>query len=86
MAEQGFAGFEISNWQGLIAPANTPKAVIKLLNEATNQALADPTIKAQMLAQGNELGGGTPEQFATHIRAESERWGKLVKTAGITAD
>ena len=86
MAEQGFPGYEISNWQGFIAPAGTPPAIIQRLNEVTNQALADPTIKAQMLSQGNELGGGTPEQFAAHIKAESERWGKLVKTAGISAD
>ena len=86
MAEQGFPGFEINNWQGFIAPAGTPPHIIKLLNEATNQALADPAIKAQMLAQGNELGGGTPEQFAAHIKAEAERWGKLVKRVGIAAD
>lgn len=86
MAEQGFPGFEINNWQGFIAPAGTPAAIVQRLNEVTNQALADPTIKAQMLSQGNELGGGTPEQFAAHIRAEAERWGKLVKTAGISAD
>jgi len=86
MAEQGFPGFEISNWQGFVAPAATPKPILQLLNQVTNQALADATIKAQMLAQGNELGGGTPEQFAAHIKAESERWSKLVKTAGITPD
>ena len=86
MAEQGFPGFEISNWQGFIAPAGTPPAIIQRLNQVTNQALADPTIKAQMLAQGNELGGGTPEQFAAHIKAEAERWGKLVKSAKISAD
>ena len=86
MAEQGFAGFEISNWQGFVAPAATPVAIIRQLNELTNQALADPTIKAQMLSQGNELGGGTPEQFAAHIRAEAARWSRLVKSAGITAD
>lgn len=86
MAEQGFPGFEISNWQGFVAPAATPPAIIKLLNEVTNKALADPTIKAQMLSQGNELGGGTPEQFAAHIKAEAARWSKLVKTAGITTD
>lgn len=86
MAEQGFPGFEISNWQGFVAPAATPKPIIQLLNQVTNQALADATIKAQMLSQGNELGGGTPEQFAAHIKAESERWSKLVKTAGITPD
>jgi tripartite-type tricarboxylate transporter receptor subunit TctC len=86
MAEQGFPGYEISNWQGFIAPAGTPPQIIKLLNEVTNKALADPEIKAQMLSQGNELGGGTPEQFAAHIKSESERWGKLVKTVGISAD
>jgi len=86
MAEQGFPGFEISNWQGFVAPAATPRPIIELLNEVTNKALADPEIKAQMLAQGNELGGGTPEQFAAHIKAESERWGQLVKTAGIKPD
>jgi tripartite-type tricarboxylate transporter receptor subunit TctC len=86
MAEQGFPGYEISNWQGFIAPAGTPPAIIKLLNEVINKALADPTIKEQMLSQGNELGGGTPEQFAAHIKVEGERWSKLVKTAGITAD
>lgn len=86
MAEQGFPGFEISNWQGFVAPAATPRPIIQLLNEVTNKALADPEIKAQMLAQGNELGGGTPEQFAAHIKAESERWSKLVQTAGIKPD
>jgi len=86
MAEQGFPGFEISNWQGFIAPAGTPPAIIQRLNEVTNQALADPTIKAQMLAQGNELGGGTPELFAAHIKSEAARWGKLVKSAKISAD
>ena len=86
MVEQGFPGFEISNWQGLVAPAATPKPIVQLLNQVTNQALADPAIKAQMLSQGNELGGGTPEQFAAHIKAEAARWSKLVKTAGITAD
>jgi tripartite-type tricarboxylate transporter receptor subunit TctC len=86
MAEQGYPGYEIYNWQGFIAPAGTPVAVIKTLNEAVNRALADPEIKAQMLGQGNELGGGTPEQFAAFIRAESERWAKLVKSAQISAD
>ena len=86
MDELGMKGFEISNWQGFVAPAGTPPALIKLLNEVTNKALADPTIKAQMLAQGNELGGGTPEQFDAHIKAEAARWSKLVKSAGIVEE
>jgi tripartite-type tricarboxylate transporter receptor subunit TctC len=83
MIEAGVPGFEVQNWQGLVAPAGTPAAIIKLLNETTNKALADPAIREQMLGQGNEIGGGTPEQFAALIRSEAERWGKLVKSANI---
>ncbi len=83
MAESGVPGFEVQNWQGLVAPAGTPAALIKLLNEVTNKALADPTIREQMLGQGNELGGGKPEQFASFIKSEADRWGKLVKSANI---
>ena len=83
MAESGVPGFEVQNWQGLVAPAGTSAGLIKLLNETTNKALADPTIREQMLGQGNELGGGTPEQFASFIKSEADRWGKLVKSANI---
>ncbi len=57
--------------------------VVALLNSTTNQALADPAIRQQMLSQGNELGGGTPDQFGAFIRAEAERWGKLVRALDI---
>ena len=83
MIESGVRDFEVQNWQGLIVPAQTPPAVVAVLNEATNKALKDPTIRAQMLSQGNEIGGGTPEQFAALIRSESSRWGKLVRSANM---
>jgi tripartite-type tricarboxylate transporter receptor subunit TctC len=83
MEEAGVPGFEVLNWQGLVGPAGLPAPVVALLNRTTQAALADPTIRAQMLAQGNELGGGTPEQFAAFIRSESERWGKLVRALDI---
>jgi tripartite-type tricarboxylate transporter receptor subunit TctC len=83
MNEAGVPGFEGQNWQGLIAPAGTPPAIIKVLNETCNKALADPAIREQMLGQGNEIGGGTPEQFAAFIKTEAARWGKLVKEANI---
>ena len=86
MAEQGYPGFEISNWQGFIAPAGTPRPIIDALNEVTNKALADPAIREQMLNQGNELGGGTPDQFAVFMKSEAERWSKLVRGAGIKSD
>ena len=83
MAEAGVPGFEVQNWQGLIGPAGLPAAIVKQLNEVVNKGLADPSIREQMLGQGNELGGGTPEQFAAFIKTEAERWGKLVKANDI---
>ncbi|SCK24839.1 Tripartite-type tricarboxylate transporter, receptor component TctC [Variovorax sp. HW608] len=83
MIEAGVPGFEVENWQGLIAPAGTPKAIVTLLNGVVNKALQDPEIRKQMLSQGNEVMGGTPEQFAAYITAETAKWSKLVKAAGI---
>jgi tripartite-type tricarboxylate transporter receptor subunit TctC len=83
MIEAGVPGFEVQNWQGLVVPAGTPAGIIKVLNETTNKALQDPTLREQMLSQGNEIGGGTPEQFAALIKSEAARWGKLVKAANI---
>jgi tripartite-type tricarboxylate transporter receptor subunit TctC len=86
MIEAGVPGFESQNWQGLVGPAGMPAAIVKQLNDLVNKALADPAIKEQMLGQGNELGGGTPEQFAAFIKQEADRWGKLVKAADIKPD
>lgn len=86
MIEAGVPGFEVQNWQGLVGPAGLPGAIVKQLNELTLRALADPVIREQMLGQGNEMGGGTPEQFAAFIKSEADRWGKLVRTANIRPD
>ena len=83
MIEAGVPGFEVLNWQGLIGPAGMPAPLVALLNDAVNKALADPAIKEQMLKQGNELGGGTPQVFAGLIAAESQRWGKIVKENNV---
>jgi len=83
MIESGVPNFEVLNWQGLVGPAGMPAPLVTLLNDAVNKALADPTIKEQMLTQGNELGGGTPQVFASLIAAESQRWGKIVKENNV---
>jgi tripartite-type tricarboxylate transporter receptor subunit TctC len=83
MIEAGVPGFEVLNWQGLVGPAGMPAPLVALLNDAVNKALADPAIKEQMLKQGNELGGGTPQVFASLIAAESQRWGKIVKENNV---
>ena len=81
--EAGVPGFEVQNWQGLVGPAGLPRDIVAQLNGAVNKALADAAIREQMLSQGNEIGGGTPEQFAALIKSEAARWGKLVKSANI---
>ncbi|WP_420227380.1 Bug family tripartite tricarboxylate transporter substrate binding protein [Pigmentiphaga litoralis] len=83
MAEAGLPGFHIENWQGLIGPAGMPPATVQVLNATLNRALADRDIRAQMLAQGNEIGGGSPEQFAAFVKTESERWRAVIAANGI---
>ena len=83
MAEQGYAEVEVQNWQGLVGPKGLPADLVKLLNATLNKALQDPEVKDKILSQGNEMGGGTPEQFAALIKAEAPRWGKVVRDAKI---
>jgi tripartite-type tricarboxylate transporter receptor subunit TctC len=83
MAEQGYPEVEVLNWQGLIGPKGLPTELIKLLNAVGNKALQDPDLKEKILSQGNEVGGGTPEQFAALIKAEAPRWAKVVRDAKI---
>jgi len=83
MGEQGFPAVEVMNWQGLIGPKGMSPELIKQLNAACNTALQDPEVKDKILSQGNELGGGTPEQFAALIKSEAPRWAKVVRDAKI---
>ena len=82
-SEIGYPKVEVLNWQGLIAPKGTPKAIIDKLNAAANEALQDPTLRELMLSQGNEIGGGSPADFAALVKAESAKWSAVVKTANI---
>ena len=81
--ENGYPKVEVLNWQGLIAPKGTPKAIIDKLNAAANEALKDPQLRELMLSQGNEIGGGSPADFAALIKSESIKWSAVVKTANI---
>jgi tripartite-type tricarboxylate transporter receptor subunit TctC len=82
-AEAGYPKVEVLNWQGLIAPKGTPKDVIDKLNAAANEALKDPQLRELMLSQGNEIGGGSPAEFAALIKSEAAKWSAVVKTANI---
>ncbi len=83
MGEAGFAGVEVLNWQGLVGPKGLPAEIVRVLNTAGNKALQDAGLRENMLAQGNEIAGGTPEQFAALIKSEAPRWAKVVKDARI---
>jgi tripartite-type tricarboxylate transporter receptor subunit TctC len=83
MAEQGYPEVEVLNWQGLIGPKGMSPELIKQLNLVCNQALQTAEVKEKILSQGNEVGGGTPEQFAALIKAETPRWAKVVRDAKI---
>jgi len=82
-AELGYPKVEVLNWQGLIAPKGTPKAIIDRLNAAANEALKDPALRELMLSQGNEIGGGSPAEFAALIKSESAKWSAVVRTANM---
>ena len=81
--EAGYPKVVVLNWQGLIAPKGTPKAIIDKLNAAANEALKDPQLRELMLSQGNEIGGGSTADFAALIKSESAKWSAVVKLANI---
>jgi len=82
-AELGYPKVEVLNWQGFIAPAGTPKPIINKLNAAANEALKDPQLRELMLSQGNEIGGGSPADFAALIKSEAAKWSAVVKAGNI---
>jgi tripartite-type tricarboxylate transporter receptor subunit TctC len=86
IAESGYPGFEALAWNGLVAPAGTPRPVIDRINAEVNAILKLPDVVQKMNAAGFDLIGGTPEDFAKLIAAESARWTPVVKRLGITAN
>ncbi len=86
VAEAGLPGYEVLAWNGLMAPAGTPPAVIALLNEELRKALLTPNVRERFSAQGFAAAGGTPEQFGAFVRAEVDKWARAVKASGATLD
>ncbi len=84
--EAGVAGYELSPWYGLLAPAGTPGAVVARLAAEVTKIVRDPAMREQLSAQGAEPDGRAPEEFARTLRAETATWTKVVRDAGIRAD
>ncbi len=83
IAESGLAGYDASTWGGILAPASTPRDAVLKLNGAINAALKMDEVRARLTGAGIEIQGGTPEHFASVIRLEIDKWGRIVKEAGI---
>ena len=86
VAEQGFAGFDATTWNGFMAPANTPHEVVARLNKAIGQILAQPEVQKKLISVGAETAGGTPEQFAALIKRETASWATVIERTNIKPD
>jgi len=86
VAEQGYPGFETSQWYGLNAPAKTPKAIIDRLAIEAAKAAKSPALAERFAAEDAEAVGSGPAEYAAFIKKEQARWSKVVKAAGVKAD
>ena len=84
VSESGLPGFETTAWQGLVAPAKTPAAIIQRLNAEAVQVLNQPVMRERLTQNGAVAVGSTPEELWAFARAQIEKWAKVIKAAGIT--
>jgi tripartite-type tricarboxylate transporter receptor subunit TctC len=83
IAEAGVPGYEATQWFGVAAPAGTPKDIITRLHDAVVRTLKTPEVTERLLADGAEPVGNSPEEFSAYIRSETEKWAKVVRSAGM---
>jgi tripartite-type tricarboxylate transporter receptor subunit TctC len=86
IAESGLPGYEMDSWIGLLAPAGTPRPVVDKLNAELNRVLRLAQVREKLAAQGLDAVGGTPDEFSRLMKADYERFVRVVKAAGIKAD
>jgi tripartite-type tricarboxylate transporter receptor subunit TctC len=86
IAEQGYPGYEATNWYAYVAPAKTPREIVARLNREIVKTLREPETHEQILKQGEEPTPSTPEELAKHMAREHATWGKVIKEAGIPVE
>jgi tripartite-type tricarboxylate transporter receptor subunit TctC len=86
VAEAGMPWFKVDTWYGILAPAATPREIINRLNAELGKVLNDPATKKMLSQRGTDPLTSTPEEFARFIRSEADRWGKVVRASGATAE
>ena len=83
MDEAGVKGYEADAWFGIFAPSGTPDAAIERVNGEVNRAVADPAVRQRFETLGCVPAGGSAAAFAAYVRAEVDRWGKVIRSAGV---
>jgi tripartite-type tricarboxylate transporter receptor subunit TctC len=86
LQEHGMPNFRAAAWFGFVAPPKTPPAILKLLNEATNEALKMPEVRQHLAKIHVEVTGGSPKELVAYINDETKRWGDVIKLANIRLD
>jgi tripartite-type tricarboxylate transporter receptor subunit TctC len=86
LAETVLPGMEMSAWQGVVLPAGTPQAIVQRLNAELRRVLAHEETRQKLIAQGTEILGSTPEEYAAYLRSELARWSKVVAETGAKAE
>ena len=86
VAESGIPGYSVTGWYGFYAPANTPAEIVRRLHEESRRALHSPDIKDKLIKAGNEPVGTSPAEFLAFVRAEYEKWAKVIKQANLRID
>jgi tripartite-type tricarboxylate transporter receptor subunit TctC len=84
--ESGLSGFEAYSWAALFAPAQTPQPVLDKINADFNTVMKDPEVRRRLLDAGAEADPGTQEQMRQRLRSELDKWARVIKAGGITAD
>jgi len=86
IAEQGLAGYESNGWNGLLAPAGTPKAIVERINREVSAMLERPDARERLAKLGYVPSGGSPEEFRTFIASEKTKWARVIERAGVRLD
>jgi len=86
ISEAGVPGYESTQWFGILAPAGTPRPIIDRLNQEIVRIMQSPAVKQRLTNDGMEIVAGTPEQFGAHIKAETEKWAKVIKAMGLKSE
>jgi tripartite-type tricarboxylate transporter receptor subunit TctC len=86
VAESGVPGFDVSAWNGILAPRGVPRPLVLRLNRELNRIAENPEVKDRALAQGTELESQTPEQFGAFLAAQTAKWTRVAKAVGMRAD